>query len=296
MSEQTLMYFAVAATGFTFLLFGWTFAAALQEGMNTRSGEVGDETSRAFADIFLFIPPERIARLGRILAMAAFMLFFIPLFSFDSAISTLAGVSLGVAAGVFAFKLPGRYVAILRERRKIKFVMQLPETLATMSNALRAGFSLNQAFESVVQSGEAPIAQEFGVLLRQMRVGMSFEESLNSMDRRMACDDLTLVVTAIDIARKTGGNLTEIFDRISQTIRARQRIESRVRALTAQGRMQGIVVSVMPIILGIALTVMKPGMMLPFFTSPAGMISVGVTIALVIVGWLIIKKIITIDV
>lgn len=286
----------VIAAGIAFALFGWAFADALHDGMNIRSSEAGEEASRNAAEIFMFIPPPKLARLGRILAVAAFMFFFIPLFSLESAASCAAGVVLGLAAAFWAFKLPGKVVAILKERRRLKFVSQLPETLATMSNALRAGFSLNQAFESVAQTLDAPVSQEFGVLLRQMRVGMGFEECLHSMDKRMASEDLTLIVTAIEIARKTGGNLTEIFDRISMTIRGRQRIESRVRALTAQGRMQGIVVSLMPLLLGLILTAMKPGMMLPFFTSTAGMVSVGAMIALEIAGWILIKKIITIDV
>ena len=296
MNETVLMWCATAAAGVTFLLFGWTFADAVHEGAEMRAGAVGREASREFEEIFLFISPERIARLGRIGAIAAFFLFFIPLFSFTSAVSTVCGVALGLGAGAFVFTLPKRYVAFLRGKRLLKFNMQLPEALAAMSNALRAGFSINQAFESVVETGENPIAQEFDVFLRQMRVGMSFEESLASLEKRMESEDLTLVATAIDIARKTGGNLTEIFERIADTIRGRQRIENRVRTLTAQGRMQGIVVSLMPLLLGGVLLIMKPSMMIPFVTSVPGMACIATTVVLEILGWIVIKKIITIDV
>ena len=203
---------------------------------------------------------------------------------------------LGLAAGAFVFTLPGRYVRILRERRRLKFNEQLVDALGTMSNALRAGFSINQAFESVVENGEKPISQEFSVLLQQMRVGLSFEDALASLDKRVASDDLTLVCTSIDIARKTGGNLTEIFDRISETIRGRMRIERRVRTLTAQGRMQGIIVSLMPLFLGIVMTMLKPEVMKPFLTSLKGLICVGVAAVLVTLGWLIIRKIVKIEV
>ncbi len=165
-----------------------------------------------------------------------------------------------------------------------------------MSNALRAGFSINQAFETVVQSGEKPIAQEFGVMLQQMRVGMNFYDALQSLDKRVGSDDLTLVVTAIDIARRTGGNLTEIFDKIGMTIRERMRIERRVMTLTAQGRLQGIIVALMPLILGGAMTALKPDMMLPFLKSVQGMAAIGVMFLLVSVGWVVITKIIKIDV
>ncbi|MBR4654526.1 MAG: type II secretion system F family protein [Kiritimatiellae bacterium] len=287
---------AVMLAGLAFGGFAWLFVSALNEGTGSYAAQMGEETSRQFADIFLFVSPAKIAELGRLAALAAFFLFFIPLFSFTNAISTLCGIVLGLAAGAFTFTLPGRYVAILRERRRVKFNEQLVDALGTMSNALRAGFSINQAFESVVESGENPIRQEFSVLLQQLRVGMAFDDALASLDRRVASEDLTLVCTAIDIARKTGGNLTEIFDRISQTIRGRMRIERRVRTLTAQGRLQGIVVSLMPLVLGIAMTVMKPGLMLPFLMSLKGAACVAVALTLIVCGWLAIRRITRIEV
>ena len=125
---------------------------------------------------------------------------------------------------------------------------------------------------------------------------MSFEDALESMSGRVGSDDLTLVTTAILISRKTGGNVTEIFDKISETIRGRMRIERKVKTMTAQGRMQGIIVSVMPLFLGVAMTIMKPKLMLPFFCSLKGLGSIVAVIALITVGWLIIRKIIKIDV
>ena len=184
----------------------------------------------------------------------------------------------------------------LDQRRRDKFNEQLPEALATMSNALRAGFSISQAFDSVVAQGEKPMCEEFAILQQQLRIGMSFEDALESMSGRVGSDDLTLVTTAILISRKTGGNVTEIFDKISETIRGRMRIERKVKTMTAQGRMQGIIVSVMPLFLGIVMTVMKPKLMLPFFCSLTGLGSIVLVIALITVGWLIIRKIIKIDV
>ena len=165
-----------------------------------------------------------------------------------------------------------------------------------MSNALRAGFSISQAFDSVVAQGEKPMCEEFAILQQQLRIGMSFEDALESMSGRVGSDDLTLVTTAILISRKTGGNVTEIFDKISETIRGRMRIERKVKTMTAQGRLQGIIVSVMPLFLGIVMTVLKPKLMLPFFCSLPGLASIVAVIALITVGWLIIRKIIKIDV
>ena len=184
----------------------------------------------------------------------------------------------------------------LDNKRREKFNLQLPEALATMSNALRAGFSISQAFDSVVEQGEKPMSEEFAILQQQLKIGMSFEDALESLSQRVGSDDLMLVTTAILISRKTGGNVTEIFDKISETIRGRMRIERKVKTLTAPGRLQGIVVSAMPLFLGLIMTLIKPGLMIPFLTSLFGIVAVLVMCALIFVGWLMIRKIIKIDV
>ena len=148
----------------------------------------------------------------------------------------------------------------------------------------------------MVAQAEKPMCEEFAILQQQLRIGMSFEDALESMSGRVGSDDLTLVTTAILISRRTGGNVTEIFDKISETIRGRMRIERKVRTMTAQSRMQGIIVSAMPIFLGVVMTILKPNLMIPFFCSLHGVISVIAMFALITVGWLIIRKIIKIDV
>ena len=293
---QILKLGAAGVVGLTFALFAWQIIHGVYAGAGAYSENASEEASRQFEDLFLFIPAKKIAEIGRTAAIAFFLLFFIPLFSLSNPGSTLAGTVLGLFFGACARMVPGKIVAFLKIRRRNAFNLQLVEALSTMSNALRAGFSINQAFESVVQSGEKPIAQEFGVMLQQMRVGMNFYDALQSLDRRVGSDDLTLVVTAIDIARRTGGNLTEIFDKIGTTIRERMRIERRVQTLTAQGRLQGIIVALMPAVLGGVMTLIKPDMMLPFFKSVQGMAAIGVALILITVGWLFIRKIIKIDV
>jgi tight adherence protein B len=184
----------------------------------------------------------------------------------------------------------------LDEKRRIAFNSQLPDALSTMTNALRAGFSLSQAIDSVIERGETPICDEFAILRQQLRLGMSMEEALETLSQRVGSDDLTLVTTAILISRKTGGNVTEIFDKISETIRERLKIERKVRTLTAQGRMQGIIVSLMPFFLGAVMTAIKPQMMIPFLTSAVGVASMVAVTLLIAAGWAMIRRIIRIDV
>ena len=184
----------------------------------------------------------------------------------------------------------------LDARRRDRFEQQLPDALATMSNALRAGFSIAQAFDSVVEQGTTPISEEFRILQQQLRIGMSFEDALQSMTERVGSDDLSLVTTSLVISRRTGGNITEIFDKISETIRARMKVGRKVKTLTAQGRLQGVIVSLMPLFLGVLMTIIRPGLMLPFLFSPIGVVSVLAMMVLVLLGWLMIRKIVQIDV
>lgn len=299
MSPESLDIIRWAAPLLVALSFGgfaYTIVRAIGSGTGAYTESMSEETSRQFEDLFLFIPAKRIAEIGRAAAAAAFFLCFIPLFDYENPVSTVAGTALGLIFASLALTIPTRIVEILRNRRRQKFNLQLVDALGSMSNALRAGFSVNQAFETVVQNGEKPISQEFGVMLQQMRVGMNFYDALQSLDKRVGSDDLTLVVTAIDIARRTGGNLTEIFDKISLTIRERMRIERRVMTLTSQGRLQGIIVACMPAVLGFVMTAVKPDLMLPFFKSVNGMIAIGLTATLIAAGWFVISKIIKIDV
>jgi tight adherence protein B len=282
--------------GTAFAGFAYTIVRAMGSGASSYTDTLSEETSRQFEDLFLFIPARRIAEIGWAVATLVFLAFNIPLFDLSNPISTTVGLVLGLFFATVALSTPSRLVAFLKEKRRQKFNIQLVDALGSMSNALRAGFSINQAFETVVQNGEKPLSQEFGVMLQQMRVGMNFYDALQSLDKRVGSDDLTLVVTAIDIARRTGGNLTEIFDKISLTIRERMRIERRVQTLTAQGRLQGVIVAIMPAILGGAMTMLKPGLMIPFFKSANGMVAVGLTAMLIAIGWFFISRIIKIDV
>jgi tight adherence protein B len=289
-------YGAIGLSALSFAGLAFVFLRAFTSGTQAYADQHSQKTARQFEDIFLFIPPQRFSEIGWAAAGTIFVLVNALFFNLESPASTAVGLLLGTLFGIGAFMLPSRVLIFLKERRRLRFNLQLVDALTHMSNALKAGFSINQAFETIVENGENPIAQEFGLFLQQIRVGVSFNEALANMDQRVGSDDLTLVCTSIDIARRTGGNLTEIFDKISLTIRERMRIESRVRTLTAQGRLQGLIVGSMPIILGVALTLLRPSMMIPFLTSLTGMIAIFTVLVLLTLGGLMIRKIIRIDV
>lgn len=293
---QPMEWLALACAGISVAGLTSVFIRALSSGARSYADAHANRAARQYADIFLFIPPQRIAEIGWALAAAAFLLVASAFFDVRDPRATVVGLVLGMVSAAGALRLPVQFVLLLKERRRRRFNVQLVDALVHMSNALKAGFSINQAFETIVENGETPIAQEFELFLQQTRIGVSFVEALQNMDKRVGSDDLTLVCTAIDIARRTGGNLTEIFDKISLTIRERMRIESRVRTLTAQGRLQGLIVGAMPIILGVAMTVLRPSIMMPFLRSTQGMIAVAAVLVLITLGGLLIRKIVKIDV
>jgi len=259
------------------------------------SEEYTASTTRQLEDMFVFVPPRRILELAAASAAVLFIVAFGIGGGFAKATFGRALV-LGLIAGMVGWSIPRRVLAIARLRRTRRFNEQLVDSLMNMSNALKAGFSIQQAFESVAREGQNPISQEFRVFLHQTRVGMRMEDALQTLQTRISSDDLTLMVLAIETARQTGGNLTEVFEKIAQTIRERMRIERRIRTLTAQGRLQGIVVGVMPLLLGAAMLALDPSMMLSFLHSGAGRIILIAVAILEFAGLMVIRRIINIDI
>ena len=254
-----------------------------------------ETASRQMEDLFLFIPPRRVLELANAAAAVCFLLGFLAVGGFGRS-AFVAGVVFGGVCAALGWQIPRAVLAIMKKRRLQRFNLQLVDSLVNMSNALKAGFSVQQAIELVVRERQNPISQEFSTFLHQTRVGMSMEDGLDSLQKRVGSDDLALMIAALETARQTGGNLTEVFEKIAHTIRERMRIELRIRTLTAQGRLQGIVVGAMPVLLCLAMFFLDPIMMMAFFHSWLG-VAVLVTVGVLeIVGALVIRKIIRIDV
>jgi tight adherence protein B len=274
----------------------WALLSAISESSKEATGVYESEITHSLEAMFLFIPARKLVDLSFMLSTTVFMLVMLPFCRTEPTWLIPAGLIISLLPASAAFFLPKWLINHLKARRLERFNLQLLEVLPMMSNALRAGFSINQAFESVVENSDNPIKQEITLFLQQLRVGVSFSEALAAFDERVGSEDLTLICTAIDIARKSGGNLTEVFDTIADTIRARLRIQQHIKTLTAQGRLQGLIIGAMPFLLGIGMFIFKPGLMKPFVCSIIGGITIiGVT-ALVAVGGLIIRKIVTIDI
>jgi len=208
-------------------------------------------------------------------------------------------VVFALLSGIFGAFLPGMYVKRAEKSRLKKFDSQLGDMLNLMVNGLRAGFSTLQAMEAVSRELPAPICDEFRRVVQEMQLGLSMDDALDHLLRRIKSEDLDLCVTAINVQREVGGNLAEILDTISFTIRERVRIKGEIAALTAQGRATAWVISLLPIALVLILYLVNRPYVMEFFnpeTRACG-IPLLVTAGLMIgSGFYATQKIVTIDI
>jgi tight adherence protein B len=203
---------------------------------------------------------------------------------------------LAVMATVFGFFVPMLMVKHYRKRRIKKFNVQLVDALQAMANAFKAGLTFPQAIEHVAREAMPPLSQEFGLFVKEVKLGVPLEEALINMGRRVGSDDLELVVVSTNIARQLGGNMAEMFETISTVIRERFRLEGKIDALTAQGKLQGWIVAAMPGVLGMVLNYMRPDLMEPMMNHLFGWVLVVLIAIMEIMGILIIRRIVNIDI
>lgn len=203
-------------------------------------------------------------------------------------------LALGVL-GALAF-MPRIAYQVMRQRRLKRFEEQLPDALMMLSGGMRAGLGLGSAIQQLVREAPAPLAQEFSLLLREQRLGVSLEQALTHLNRRVHTPDTTLVVSAMRIASETGGGLAETLERTAHTLRARQQMEGKIGALTAQGKLQAWVVGMLPVGLMAVPNKMEPESMALLWHTRLGWGVLGVVIFLEVMGVYLIRKIVNIDV
>jgi tight adherence protein B len=197
---------------------------------------------------------------------------------------------------LLAFPIPFLWLAWKRKKRLDKFASQLPDALELVARALRAGHSLAAGMHVVAEEMQAPIAKEFGRVYEEQNLGIQLEEALKNMTDRVPNLDLKFFITSVAIQRQTGGDLAEILDRIGYVIRERYKILGQVKALSAEGRLSGVVLIALPIGLFFLMMVMKPEYEKLLWTDPIGIkMSIGALVAMLI-GAFVIKKIVDIKV
>jgi tight adherence protein B len=239
----------------------------------------------ALGAMFLFVEPHQLVGLN----LAAL------------AVSSLAGYALGgpFCAGVaaaFGFFAPALAIRIYRRRRVHRFNAQLAEALQQLASALRAGLTLQQAVEQVGRDSDPPLRHEFGLFTREVKLGLAIESALAGMAERVGSEDLELVAVSTSIARQLGGNMAEMLEAVGGTIRERFRLEGKIAALTSQGKLQGIVVASLPLLIGVFLDSYRPDLIEPMFEGAYGYLLLSGIVLLQATGFLAIRRIVAIDV
>ena len=204
----------------------------------------------------------------------------------------VAGVTGAVAGFFFPFILVNMKIA----RRMKAFNGQLGDALILIANSLRTGYSFMQASDMVAQEMRPPISSEFSRAVKEMNLGVTIEDALANLGKRINSEDLDLVLTAVLIQRQVGGNLSEVLDNIARTIRERVRIRGEIRTLTAQGRISGIIVSLLPVVLGLVIYLLNPEYVKLLFVHPVGKIMLGVAGLGQVIGIIVIRRIVDIEV
>ena len=248
----------------------------------------GDQLSKELAQADLKLKP------GEFVALMVIFMLVLGIIGYF-----IGGQSIIIAlvGGVLGLFLPRLYVQSQKKKRLIKFNEQLGDMLGLMVNGLRAGYSVMQAMESVSRELPSPISDEFRRVVQEIQLGVTTERALDNLLRRIPSDDLDLVITAMNVQREVGGNLAEILDTISHTIRERVRLKGEIRILTAQMDVSATFLSVLPVGVIFFLYLINRDYILLLVSKesnsgpiPCGYVSLGVAVLMIISGYFVIKK------
>lgn len=202
----------------------------------------------------------------------------------------------GLGFGALGYMLPAFYVRSRIARQLRKLNEQLEEMITMVSNSLRAGFGLLQAFDMAAEQLQPPMSTELGRLLRDIRVGASLEDALEAMSRRVGSYDLDVIITAILIQRSVGSNLSEVLDKVAHTIRERVRLKGEISTLTAQKKLSAWIIGLMPPAIILIVMAMNFEYMEPLFTTGIGRVLLAVAIGLDVAGMISLRRITSIEI
>ncbi|MBT8445873.1 MAG: secretion system protein F [Gammaproteobacteria bacterium] len=248
-----------------------------------------DFTSSAestLSDMFLFVDPNQLYVINLVLLVVLPILVWLLLRDIPSTIVVFLAILL----------VPTLVYKSMRAKRLKRIEQQLPDALAMVAGAMRAGASLNIALENLVNEQPPPLSQEFAILIKEQRLGVDFEVSMQHMEKRIPLQDFSMLATALRINREVGGNLAETIESLGETLRRKSTMEGKIVALTSQGKMQGYVMTALPILLGVVLNFIEPDAMSKLWTTGYGWAVIGVVVVMESLGFVMIKKITSIDV
>lgn len=286
LSAEVTFYLTLIAVFLTIGLTWFIVARKLETAMNEYKNTFTSNASSNMSDMFISIDASQLFMINLIAIVVLPTLVWLIT---GDVITTLVMLAVIVLLPTFVYRS-------IRNKRLKRFEQQLPDALAMISGAMRAGASLNIALEGMVKEQPAPISQEFELFLKEQRLGVEFEVSLKNMEKRIPIQDFSMLVTSLMINREVGGNLAETMETLGETLRRKQMMEGKIEGLTAQGKLQGIVMTGLPVFLGVLLYFMEPEAMSKLWTTTIGWIVLAIIVIMEGMGYFIINKITSIDV
>jgi tight adherence protein B len=266
-------------------LMCWIAAIILTDAMHKYEQVYVEKTTRTLSGMFIFMDPRRLFYLNFLIMIISLLISF----------CLTQNLLIIGSVGVISFLLPKLWIFLQKRQRLQRFESQLVDTLVMMASAMRSGMSVLQAIELVENEQDPPTSQEFGLVMREYKVGVHLDEALEHLASRFALDDLNMLVISMNIVLDAGGNLTEMLDTLAELIRKRKKLDGKIKSLTAQGKLQAIVVTLLPTVIGIMMHFMDKTMMMRMFTTTLGVILLGIMVTLQILGFLMIRKITTLE-
>ncbi|MFA4943439.1 MAG: type II secretion system F family protein [Lentisphaeria bacterium] len=267
----------------------------MQAGLERSEGRYVRNEAGLMTPIYRFTTPERLLRACWSAAILGGGLAGFILVSFNVLQPwLLAGVCLG--AGLLAYQIPRLWLAHRIKTRKRQFEARLMDLTLGIASGLRAGAAFPQSLELVSRDMGGPIQEELGLVLHEYRLGVDLPDALARLCLRMPGEDLMLLVTSVRLTMQSGGSLAEVLDRITDTIRSRTEFSEKLRSMTAQGRFEAIAMAAAPLAAFGLLFMLDPELMKPMVQTQTGWCAIGVMLVLETVGFLVINKIVTIEV
>jgi tight adherence protein B len=287
---MVLFYAALFVTVLALILFVRSSGEQMGLWWDARTKKYASWMAIEFDSMFQDVTVDRAQRW---ISMAVFGAFVMGVLAGGGVIGRLA---MGFVFGALGYFLPRLFVMYLRFKRLGTIDDQLVDALLLMSNALKAGLSLQQAMELVVREMKPPISDEFGRVVKEIHLGMLTDDALRHLRERVPLEDMRLAVDSILTLRETGGNLSETFEVISKTIVERKKVQGKIKTLTAQGMAQGVLICMMPPGLILLFSLMDENYMKPMFNTPIGWAMLAVVFLLDAVGLYMMFKLVQVDV
>jgi tight adherence protein B len=266
-------------------LLCWTATRIFLDAMHKYEQTYVEKTSRTLTGMFIFMDPQRLFVLNMTVTIISMLVTF----------CVTKNIIVIVMIGAVCFLLPKFWIYMQKKLRVSKFESQLVDTLVMMAGALRSGMNVFQAIELIEKEQAPPTSQEFGLVLREYKVGVHLEQALENLAGRAKLDDLNIWVICMNIVLEAGGNLTEMLDTLAEVIRERKKLDLKIKSATAQGKLQALVVTLLPTGIGLMMYWMDKTMMLRMFNTTLGMIMLGVMVTLQVSGFVMIRKITTLE-